>query len=716
MANLERYDRAGIAPYHGAPQPKLADGQDFLRVLGAIRRRWRLFVGIFGGFVLLVGVATILAPKSYTTTVRLMAGRPGNDFSSNQQDTAFPVLNALVLQSGEQSAETLAQLAQQRDIAAKVVQQLNLPASPEGLLHQISVKPIVNTALLNLSASWKTPQMSATIANTFGQAFVEQERDFVRSEATAALGFLQQELPDAQARMRDTAAKLAKFQSVNGFIDASAHTQDVVSRVGNLDQRIDQLTVDQGEAQALLNNVSGQLGSMPATIDASKQVTVNPVLEDLRTKLAAVDTQLSAAEQEYTPAHPAVIALRQQRAALQAQIAAQPSDVDSGTTTAPNPVYQSLQQQQSTYKARIEGDAAQLKQLRAQRAAAKPELSALPSQEMQFEVVQQDAKRAADVYNALSQKYSDALIARTTAISDISIVQPATPDAAVKSPSLTINLAIAIVIGLALALATVYVLDTMERRVRTDTDFPMMFGLPLIARIPAIDTSNQRMLPWVQSMTIEAFLHLCITLRLKSKQPLRTLAVMSPSRGDGKTTVALNLAKAMANLQPRVLLIDADLRRPSLHERTSTPNQLGLSDVVGQNCSLQSAARTIEPNLDLLTSGTHVENPVSLLQSAEFANLIDEARRTYSVVIVDAPPLHTFSDGLLICTRVDGTLLVVAANTTDEKEARNAAVQLSVLGIDNVLGIVLNKDTARIDDYSDYFSEGFRPTLTGGLS
>lgn len=714
MANLMQYDRAGLAPYDGAPQHKPVDAHDLARLWAAIRRRLRLFITISGGFVLLVAVATMLAPKSYTTTVRLMAGRPGTELNTNQQDTALPVLNALVLQSGEQSAETFAQLAQQRDIAAKVVKGLNLPITAAGLLNRVSVKPVVNTNLLNLSVRWSTPRSSAAIANAFGQAFVDRERDFVRSEATAAIGFLKQEMPSASVHMSDTAARLANFQSANEFIDAGVHTQDILTRVSAIDQRIDQLQVDQGEARALLNNVQNQLGTLPGSIDSSKQVAVNPVLVDLRTKLAAIDTQLAAAQQEYTAAHPTVISLNQQRAALVAQIAAQPASVDSGETVAPNPLYQSLAEQAATYRARIDGDQAQLNQLHEQRLGYGPSIKALPKQAMQFAVYQQDAKRAADVYNALSQKYSDALIARTTAISDISVVQAATPDAAVKTPSMRINVSIAVVIGLALALAVVYLLDAMERRIRSDSDFPILFGLPLIARIPSFDTSNPRMLPWVQSMTIEAFLQLCITLRLKAKQPLHTLAVMSPCRGDGKSTIALNLAKAMANLQPRVLLIDADLRRPILHERTSAPNKLGLSDVISRDCSLTAAARTIEPNLDLLTSGTHVDNPVALLQSPEFTTLMEEARRTYNIVIVDAPPLHSFSDGLLICTQVDGTLLVVAANATDEKEARNTAVQLSVLGIDNVLGIVLNKDTARIDDYSDYFSRSFRSSLSGG--
>ena len=715
MAQLTPYDRAAMAPYGGAPpQHKLADAQDVMRLLAAIRRRWRLFTLIFAGFVLLVTAVTLIVPKSYTATVRLMAGRPGAEINQNQQDTSLPVLNALVLQNGEQSAETFAQLAQQEDIAEKVVAQLKLPVSTDGLLRRVSVKPIVNTALLNLSVRWNNPEAAATIANSFGKAFLDQERDFVRSQATAAIGYLQQEMPDAQTRMRDTAARLAAFQSANGFIDASAHTTDIVSRVSTIDQRIEQLVVDAGEAQALLSNVNGQLAGLPQTIDAAKQITANPVLTDLQTKLAAVQTQLAQAEQEYTPAHPAVIALRQQRAALLAQIAAQPASVDSGTTTAPNPLYQSLAQQAATYRARIDGDQGQLKALRAQRAAYKPTLAALPAQAMQFANVQQEAKRAADVYDALSQKYSDALIARTTAISDITVVQPATADAAVKSPNLPLNVAIAVIIGLALALAVVYVLDMMESRIRSDSDMPILFGLPLIARIPSFTTSNPKMIPWVQSMTIESFLHLCVTLKLKSKRPLRTLAVMSPCRGDGKSTVALNLAKAMANLQPRVLLIDADLRHPTLHEKAGSTNERGLTDVVAGGCALGAAAQTIEPNLDLLTSGTHIDNPVGILQSKGFEDLIAQAQQTYSVVIVDAPPLRAFSDGLLVCTQVDGTLLVVAANTTDEKEARSAVVQLSVLGIDNVLGIVLNKDTARIDDYSDYFGQSLRPALKGG--
>jgi capsular exopolysaccharide synthesis family protein len=715
MSYLARYPEGEITPYSPAGQPP--EAQDLHRLWSALARRWRLFAAIWAGFVLLVGAITFVMPKSYTTTALLMPGKPSGALNNtSDRDTALPVLNALVLQTGEQSAETLAELARQEDISADVVHDLKLDMTPQALLRHVAVKPVVNTSILNLSISWSDAQTSAQIANDYANVFIDREREFVRSQATAAIGFLTTELPAARQRMMSTAARFADFQAKNGFIDAGAHTQDIVAHAGTIDQKIETLSVDTREAKALLANINSQIAGMSATVDSAKQITYNPVLTDLQTKLSVVNTQLSAAEAQYTDKHPAVVSLRQQRRALLAQIAAQPSSITSGTTTAPNPIYQTLMQRASDYKARIDGNNAQVAQLRQARSALNPLLTALPSQAMQFATLQQEAKRSSDVYNALEQKYSDAIVAQTTAISDITIVQPATADSAVKRPRLMFNVAVAFVVGLLLALGVVFGLDLFERRIRSDVDTRRVFGLPLLGRIPALDPPQQRMLPWVQSMTIEAFLHLCVTLRLKNKRQLRTLAITSACRGDGKSTVALNLGKAMANLQPRVLLVDADMRRPTLHQQGGCSNDIGLSDVLSGERDLAGSVCEIAPNLDLLPSGHEPENPVALLQSPIFDSLLGEAAQQYSMVIVDSPALTSVTDGLLISTRVDGTLLVVAADATDEREARHVVTQFAALGIDNVLGVVLNKDTTRMDDYSDYFAQSFGPALGGGKS
>jgi polysaccharide biosynthesis transport protein len=713
MSQLTPFNTREVTTYTTSAGPQTGNFQEVGRFISAVLAHKRLFVAIAGGFALIVGFITLLTPKTYTTTVRLMAGSPATQMRGG--DTALPILNALMLQSGDQSAETFATLAQQEGVATLVQRKLHLSTSPGSLLSHLKVTPVANTPILNLSVTWRDAETSAGIANAFGDAFMEREREFVQSQAVAALGFLQSELPQAEARMRQTSVDLANYQAANGFVDANSHTQNVVAHATAIQGKIESTMLDSREAKALLNNVQRQLASMPESVNTSRQTSVNPVLTDLRTRLETVSLQLRQAEQQYTDQHPLVVSLRKQRQALLVQIAAEPAQINSQNTVAPNPIYQALQQQVAQYKQRVDGDEAQLALLRGQQKELSPVLQSLPQKSMELATFQQQAKLAADVYNALEQKYSDATIARSTALSDISVVQAATADSAVVRPNLKVNFLAALVVGFILASIAVVIVDAVEHRVRTMVSEGRILGLPLIARIPAFAPVSRSMLPWVQSMTIEAFLHLCVTLRLKTKGPLRTLAVTSPCRGDGKSTIAFNLAKAMATLEPRILLIDGDMRRPTLHELAGCANAFGLSEVLDGSRSLSDSVHEVAPNLDLLASGVDAENPVSLLRGTKFDELMTLASERYAMVIVDTPALGVVTDGLLVSARVDGTVIVLAENTTDEAEAQRIITQFSALGINNVLGVVLNMDTKRVTDYTDYITQGSRTSaLPGG--
>jgi polysaccharide biosynthesis transport protein len=701
MSQLSPYTGGGIAAYDERVTPRSGDVHDLLRIWTAVTKRWPLFLAIWLGFIALVGIATYLTPKSYTTTARLMAGRPSRDVGANDNDTALPILNALVLQNGEQTAETFAQLAQQHDIAQRVIVARDLHVTPRALLSRVTVKPVVNTALLNLSVTWRTPDEAAQITNAFADAFIDQERSYVRSEAVAALGFLTAELPKARNRVRAAQARVAHFQATHGYIDAAAHQQDVASRLNALDQRIDQLTVDATEAASLLDSVTRQQATLTSTVDSARDLQPNPLLADLRAKLVATETQLAEARQQYTAAHPTVIALQHQRATLLAQIAALPPSVVSRTSISPNPLYEALTQQAVTYRSRIEGDEGELRALRAQRAAYNATIATLPDEMMTYAAIRDEASRAESIYGALARKYSDAQIATTTAISDIFVVEAARPESAVRKPSLVMNMSIGALAALLLAFGIVYVLDLIDHRAAVD-DASMLYGLPVLARIPAFNPSSKRMLPWAQSMTIEAFLHLCVALKRIDAHRLRSLVVLSPSRGDGKSTVALNLAKAMASLQPRVLLIDADMRRPTLHERAGRPNDIGLGEVLHGTVGLTQAVQEIAPGLDLLTSGRDATHPIAALEFA-LDTLLATAQERYEMVIVDAPAVAAVSDGLLIATHVDGTLLVIS-KSTDDRNVRKTLAQITSLRLQNLLGIVLNREPMRVNDYNDYFA------------
>jgi capsular exopolysaccharide synthesis family protein len=708
------YDATVIAHFKETPPASFAPSPHHgpsLRELGEMRRLWlvllqrrRLFLAVFLAFALAVIALSMLTPKTYTTSAKLIAGNPNNTPDGSDPNTALPILNALMLQNGVESAETYAALIQQDAVAAQVGDDLHLKISPGALLAHVNVRPLVNTAILELSVKWRNPQTSAQIANDFAHVFVSRERDYVGLQAASAVTFLGTELPKAERRMKRANDALATFQSAHSIVDVGAQTAGVVSRASQVDSKVDATELDGRQARALLASVQGQISSLPASIVSSRSADPNPTLLQLRTQLASVQVQLATARQSYTDAYPAVVALRKQRDELQREVDGLPASVNGATTSASNPIYVQLQQQAAGYRAQIAGDGAQLRGLRAQQTQYARILKGLPSTATTLTYLQQKAKLATDVYTALQQKLNDAEIARTTAISDVTIVQAAVPASASVSPNVKLNALLGIVLGSILATAAVFAADFFESTLRSEEDVARIVGLPVIATIPRFARPGDRALPWIRSLTAEAFLHLCTSLRLRSKDPLRKIAITSPSKGDGKSTIAFHLASAMSKLRPGVLLVDADLRRPTMHEHLHSDNAEGLSDVLAGTRTLSQVVHSAGPGLSIVTSGPTTANPVGLLQSPNFDAALDEALRTYGMIIIDTPALNAVTDAVIVSAKADATALVICANTTDERAAKTAISRLESLGVANILGVVLNCADTKFSDYGDYFT------------
>jgi len=232
---------------------------------------------------------------------------------------------------------------------------------------------------------------------------------------------------------------------------------------------------------------------------------------------------------------------------------------------------------------------------------------------------------------------------------------------------------------------------------------------PILASVPELASSNKRLqakMPLLRALTIEAYLQLVTSLRYSSDKPLRTLAITSPTQADGKSTVALGTAIAMGELRPKVLVIDADMRRPTLHEKLGLKNGVGLSDVlVGAVRPTDAIQPTKYPGVDLLTNGTMSPNPIKLIQSERFDQMLKQLLETYEVVVFDTPALIPMFDAAAISAKADGTVLVVSAGKTDMRSAKQALQRLNVMESVNVVGIVLNR-TAPSKGDSAYYLEG----------
>lgn len=728
----------------GAPRQTAADlpsEHDWSRLWRAVSRRRLLFLYVTVATFLLIAAYSLLAPKSYTTHVKLIAGNGNGSAESGQAsaNTTLPLLNALLAATGVQTSETYAELFQENPVANQVIDQLGLSMTPAQLLSHVKVQPVVNTTLLDLAVTWSDAQTSAKVANAFANAFVDRERELVGTQADAAIKTLTAQVPPAQAKAAQAEAALTRFQSQNDMADLQTETQNTMNAAAALDGKIQATQVDRQQAAAQLASVKSQLGRMEATVNGPTSTAPNPVLSQLQQQLAQVDVQLQVAQQQYTDQHPTVIGLRRQQAEVQKQIANTPATVVAQSNTMPNPVYVQLTQQAAAAQAQVASDNAELAQLTSQHSAMRPKLQALPAKATRLLELQRQAKLSEDVLSALQQKLNDANISKTTALSDVTITAPANAAEATSKPNRLLNIMLGALLAVVVGGVATLLNFVFDRRIRDERQIEEELELPLLAAVPLLGDLRNRLalgktpvLPggdrpagkapdetWKRAFAVESFLQLVTSLRYSTTadKRLRCITVTSPSQGDGKSTIALNAAITMAHVEPRVLLIDADLRRPSLHDKLNLELGRGLSDVLVGTAALDDViAPTEYEGLDLMTSGTRTPNSVKLIQSARFDDLLEELKQTYHTVIIDAPALTPVVDAAILANKADATVLVVSIDSTNSLEVRRAVAKLHSVGVNNIVGTVANriKPTNRLA-YDDYFCIEAGPAVQAAL-
>ncbi len=694
-----------LMPSGEMPHETLVHEVDIARWWQALVRRRLLFAAIFGGFVLFVAILTLAQPKTYTTSTKLIAGSSNADGSA--QATAgsdLPALNALNGTSGVQTAETYAELIQEPAVAQQVARDLKI-ADSNALSSAVSVKPVTDTSILTIFATWHNPALSAQIANDFARVFVAHERELVAQQADAALAFLQNELPQAEQNLRSSQEALSDYQAQVGIADLPTQTQNDITTAAALDAKAQSVELDGRQAAAQLGAVEAQLARTPATILVSQNQAANPVSGQLDTQIATLKSQLSAARQQYTDDYPTVVSLKAQVAQAERAVKSQPRQVIAGTQTGPNPVYQALTQQAATLEGQISAAQAQATTVAGQRRAVQPKLDRLPEESRRIGELQRSVKGSQDVYDALQRKYQDATISKNTALSDVTITQPADPTVYTSKPSIGLNLAIGILVGLALALGTVFTVEFFDDRFRTETDVVNRLGLPVLASIPSFDERVMlKNADWVKPLSAEAFYQLVAALRYSSSAPPRVITFTSPEQGDGKSTVAVNTAISLSFMKARVLVVDADLRRPSVHTKLSIQNESGLSDVLVGVTKLEDAIKpTDHAGVSVLTSGHAAPNPVGLLQSAAFDRLLERVRMDYDFVIVDAPALRSIVDGVVLGIKTDGTVLIINSQKSDSRAVNTALAKLRNVGSVNLIGVVLNGTRPDAREHNDYY-------------
>ena len=660
------------------------EGITFAEFLQVLRRRRMVVVQAFVLITVVAVVLTLMTKPVYRATARLLIESPTASY--NAIDTSNPLSGILAL-SQPQSVKTQVEVLQNPDLQAQVVKAVG-PVS-------LSVKQVEDTNLLEANAEATDPQMAAGGANKLLQLYIDQDTNQSLGEMRSAADFARRKEAEAHAQLTQAANQLEAFKNKNHIAELTAERTVQIQRVANLTNDVETATSNLNAYQSQAETLRGQLAHLPATI-TSQVRTTNLTAKTKQDRLADLKLEREGLTQSggFTDRAPRIIALDAQIRALAAQIKMQPV-LSSTETIAPNTRRDDLTKQLADLQVQIASVQTVLAHKKQDLQTAKDAVNHYASWDTAMNRLTFGVNSAATQDKMFQDKLADLSLREQAHHSTARMEQSAqVPDAPVR-PKKAYDITLGALFGLFLGVCLALLQEFLDDRISTVEDATRVLGLPSLGNVPALNAADARLLPKMQGLdpASESYRILRTNIQFVTvDMPLRTLLVTSSSPGEGKTTTAANLAFAMVMDGKRVILVDTDLRRPSLHKLLELPTMPGVTDVLLERANLDDALlpHADLPALSILTAGSTPPNPSDLLNSRRFQALMAELASRADLVIFDSPPVTAASDASILASQMDGTILVVETGSTKKAAARHS-LELLRNGRANILGVMYNK-------------------------
>ncbi|WP_155744225.1 polysaccharide biosynthesis tyrosine autokinase [Scytonema sp. UIC 10036] len=628
---------------------------------------------------------------------------------------------------------TEAEIISSVPVVQKTINLLNLkdneeqPLKPKDFVKRLVIKEVKGSDVLQISYKDTNPKICADVVNTLMQVYLDQNIFFHRMEVGSARKFIEKHLPKAELVVRQAEAELRKFKEKNQIVvlpeeatSAVARMADLQKQIGDSQSRIADLTA---QSQALRNQL--KMNSQQAVAETS--LTQSPGVQDILKEIQRLETELATKRATLLDTHPTIINLKSNLAAFREILKRRVQNV-AGTSQLKLSNNLQLGELQQTLTARlVELDSTrlgltnQISALTRLQYDYRKRLEVLPRLEQQQRELERQLEAAQSTYSLLLQKFQEIRIAENQNIGNARIISAAqVPEEPTSSPML-LYLSAGLIANLA-ALASIYILEAQDKSIKTVDEVKELLGVTLLGIIPSVDKPKKSICSdrnsefslyqlvvrdTPRSALSEAYRMLRANLRfISADKEVRVIVVTSSVPREGKSTIAANLATAMAQMESKVLLIDADLHRPVQHQIWELCNSEGLSNTIVGQAETRTAIKKVWNNLDVLTSGVVPPSPGALLDSKRMAGLIESFAATYDFVIIDAPALTVAADAATLGHMADGVLFVVRPGIVDSASAIFAQELLEKSG-QKVLGYVVNAVSSNNKRYNYYFTEGY---------
>jgi len=572
-----------------------------------------------------------------------------------------------------------------------------------GVRGGLSVASLPATRILEIRYASHNPQLAAQIVNQLMQGYIEQNLR-ARFEATSQTSdWLTKQLADLQMKVEVSQQKLIEYQKEHGVVGLGEKENVVTTKLEALNQA---LTTAEGKRMQAEAAYHVALSGNPELLDRPSQEKSSP-LEALQSKEADLKTQLAALSSQFGPNYPKCKELSAQIAEIQKQ-----KDAEQ---------LRALARAKAEYEEALEHE----KVLRQAFENQKQDATQLSQNEIDYSLLKQNAESYRTLYDGLLQRLKEAGVAAGIKSSNIQIVDQARVPTAPYAPNMHRSLTGGLLLGCFFGILTVFVLESLDNTVRTPEEAELVSSLSTLGVIPAYPHRVSNALIDVEakdgagnferghheiysttkprSEIAESYRALRTSILLSASGPsAKVILITSALPKDGKSSTAVNTAAVLAQAGAKVLLIDADLRRPSLHYMLRVQNVKGLSTwLAGRDADGPKVIATGIENVHILPTGPKPPYPAELLGSPAFRSMIGRFRDEYDYVVIDSPPVLSVTDAVLMSVVADAVLLVIRSRKTTKGALRRSLDMLHHANV-HPMGIVLNAFNVKGEEYGYY--------------
>jgi exopolysaccharide transport family protein len=701
--------------------------REYMRVL--IKRKW-MVLAVMATIFIVVAVASLRQTPVYDAMGRIVINKSDSNVIFKD---SMPMMDYY----DQTDLDTEVRILQSDLMALQVIRQLNLDKRPEfggrPDQRQVNLAPdplqsdsnrvsnllgafrshlhvilVPSTRIIEIHYSSTDPQLAASVVNTLASTYVEQNFKTKFESTMQASDWLSKQLVDLQMKVETSQEKLVRYQREHEILGTDEKTNIITDKLGELNREMTVAESDRMQKEAIYRQTQSsdpvQVAAAIVNDTAAGGAAASALLDKLRDQQVALRIQIAELSTQFGPSYPKVI-----------QLTNQSKEIDHQLQTETDKAVDHLRGQ---YLAALQRES----MLRESFEKQKQEANKLNESAIEYSILKRDVDSNRTLYEGLLEKLKEAGVTAGLRSNNFRIIDAARVPTAPSEPNVPRNLSFALVLGLISGVGLAFALENMDNTVRTPEQAQAISGLPSLGMIPlgsksssltgkrlaltpskeAVETVTQ-IRP--QSQMAESYRALRTSLLLSNLgAPPKVIMVTSARPQEGKTTTSINTAIVLAQKGVRVLLIDADLRRPSVHKTLGMGPRSGLSNVLTGSATIEQTITTspILPNLFIMPAGTPPPNPAELLASSNMRDVITELREVYDHIVIDTPPTLSVTDAVVLSPRADATILVIRSGQTTKQALRRARDILTQVNA-HVAGVLLNAVDLNSPDYYYYY-------------